>query len=74
MDHLATGDDWAQVRVAAAVRGPGALVPSSNPDAAALLMRYGFSPQRSLRHMRLGGSGPVGLRERLYGLASFAIG
>jgi GNAT superfamily N-acetyltransferase len=54
--------------------GPGALVPSSNPDAAALLMRYGFSPQRSLRHMRLGGSGPVGVRERLYGLASFAIG
>lgn len=54
--------------------GPAALVPSSNPDAAALLLRYGFSPQRSLRHMRLGGSGPVGARERLYGLASFAIG
>jgi predicted N-acetyltransferase YhbS len=53
---------------------PRALVPSSNGDATVLLMTYGFSPRRSLRHMRLGGAGPVGQRALLYGLASFAIG
>ena len=53
---------------------PRVLAPGSNGDAALLLMRYGFSPRRSLRHMRLGGAGPVGQRELLYGLTSFAIG
>jgi len=73
-----TAED-AEVLLAAALRlsfesGPRALVPGSNADAALLLMRYGFSPRRTLRHMRLGGAGPVGERALLYGLASFAIG
>jgi GNAT superfamily N-acetyltransferase len=54
--------------------GPRVLVPGSNVGAPRLLMRYGFSPQRTLRHMRLGGDGPFGQRAALYGLASFAIG
>jgi GNAT superfamily N-acetyltransferase len=54
--------------------GPQALTPSSNPHLDDLLRRYGFSPKRVLRHMRLGGAGPVGRRDLLYGLASFAIG
>jgi GNAT superfamily N-acetyltransferase len=53
---------------------PGVIVPSVNPHAASLLMRYGFSPRRSLRHMRYGGNGPLGQRELLYGQASMAIG
>lgn len=53
---------------------PVTLVPSSCAGATRLLMRYGFSPQRSLRHMRRGGGGPPGRRELLYALASFAIG
>jgi GNAT superfamily N-acetyltransferase len=54
--------------------GPFVLAPSTNPNTGTLLQRYGFTPNRSLRHMRLGGAGPVGRRELLYGLASFAIG
>jgi GNAT superfamily N-acetyltransferase len=53
---------------------PGAIVPGSNADAAALLMRYGFSPRRSLRHMRRGAGGPRGQRALLYGQTSLAIG
>jgi GNAT superfamily N-acetyltransferase len=54
--------------------GPFVLAPSSNAEASNLLLRYGFSPNRSLRHMRLGGEGPIGQHALLYGLASFAIG
>jgi ribosomal protein S18 acetylase RimI-like enzyme len=50
------------------------LVPSANRAAANLLERYGFIQQRELRHMRRGGSTAPGQLERLYGLASFAIG
>jgi GNAT superfamily N-acetyltransferase len=69
----------AEALVAAALRlpfegVPGAIVPSSNADAAQLLMRYGFSPQRSLSHMRRGGAGPIGRRAQLYGQTSLAIG
>jgi GNAT superfamily N-acetyltransferase len=53
---------------------PSALVPSSNADASTLLLRYGFSPQRSLRRMRWGGAAHPGQRSRLYGQASLAIG
>jgi hypothetical protein len=53
---------------------PGAIVPSSNADATQLLMRYGFSPSRALRHMRRGGAGPIGCRAALYGQTSLAIG
>jgi GNAT superfamily N-acetyltransferase len=54
--------------------GPFVLAPSSNAEASNLLLQYGFSPNRLLRHMRLGGQGPVGRHALLYGLASFAIG
>ena len=50
------------------------LTPGSNPDAATLLMRYGFSPQRMLRRMRYGGTAAAGRRELLYGQTSLAIG
>jgi ribosomal protein S18 acetylase RimI-like enzyme len=53
---------------------PGAIVPSSNAHAAQLLMRYGFSPDRALRHMRRGGAGPIGCRAELYGQTSLALG
>jgi ribosomal protein S18 acetylase RimI-like enzyme len=53
---------------------PGAIVPASNADASRLLMRYGFSPLRSLRHMRRGGNAAPGQRVLLYGQASLAIG
>lgn len=55
-------------------QGPSVMAPGANPHIAGLLQRYGFSPSRALRHMRLGGDGPVGRRGQLYGLASFAIG
>jgi GNAT superfamily N-acetyltransferase len=50
------------------------LTPGSNADAAQLLMRYGFSPQRKLRRMRRGGTAAAGRRTLLYGQASLAIG
>jgi hypothetical protein len=50
------------------------LTPGSNPDAAKLLLRYGFSPQRMLRRMRHGGTAAAGRRALLYGQASLAIG
>jgi GNAT superfamily N-acetyltransferase len=50
------------------------LAPSSNTAASNLLLQYGFSPNRSLRHMRLGGTGPIGQHVLLYALTSFAIG
>jgi hypothetical protein len=53
---------------------PSVLVPGVNADAAKLLMRYGFSPQRSLRRMRRGGDDHPGRRALLYGQASLAIG
>jgi ribosomal protein S18 acetylase RimI-like enzyme len=53
---------------------PAVIVPSTNKAATPLLMSYGFSPQRSLSHMRRGGAGAPGRRSLLYGQASFAIG
>jgi len=50
------------------------LTPSSNTDAANMLMRYGFSPQRLLRRMRRGGAAAAGRRALLYGQTSLAIG
>jgi GNAT superfamily N-acetyltransferase len=50
------------------------LTPGSNADAAKLLMRYGFSPQRLLRRMRRGGAAAAGRRALLYGQVSLAIG
>jgi GNAT superfamily N-acetyltransferase len=53
---------------------PRVLAPSINAEVAPLLARYGFSPRRALRHMRLGGDGSAGQRGLLYALTSFAIG
>ncbi len=53
---------------------PRVLVPSTNQAATSLLERQGFIKQRTLRHMRRGGSAALGQRERLYGLVSLAIG
>jgi GNAT superfamily N-acetyltransferase len=50
------------------------LTPGSNTNAAKLLMDYGFSPQRLLRRMRLGGAAAAGQRALLYGQTSLAIG
>jgi hypothetical protein len=54
--------------------GPRVLAPGVNPAVAGMLLSYGFSPQRSLRHMRRGGSHHPGRRELLYGQTSLAIG
>lgn len=53
---------------------PRVLIPGANSSGSALLQRYGFSPQRTLRHMRRGGDGSPTRRELLYGQASFALG
>ncbi len=53
---------------------PTVIVPGTNATAAPLLMSYGFSPQRVLRHMRRGGSAAPGRRALLFGQASFALG
>lgn len=52
---------------------PRVLAPGANTHAAGLLLRYGFSPQRSLRHMRRGGA-VAARRDLIYGQASYAIG
>jgi GNAT superfamily N-acetyltransferase len=56
------------------VGAPQVLLPALNRSGSTLLMRYGFSPQRMLRHMRLGGDATPTQRTLLYGQASFAIG
>ena len=52
---------------------PRVLVPGANAHAAGLLLRYGFSPQRALRHMRQGGA-VAARRDLIYGQVSYAIG
>lgn len=56
------------------VPGLQALVPTANHTAPALLERYGFKAQRTLSHMRLGGTGSPVDRALVYGQASFALG
>jgi predicted N-acetyltransferase YhbS len=53
---------------------PSVMVPRSNALALELLARHGFVEQRRLRHMRLGGDGPPGRAECLFGQSSFAHG
>lgn len=53
---------------------PHVMVPRSNDMAAGLLTECGFIEQRSLRHMRRGGTGPGGRPESLFGQSSFAHG
>jgi GNAT superfamily N-acetyltransferase len=71
--------DSAEALLAAALllefeTSPRVLIPAANSHGSALLMRYGFSPQRMLRHMRLGGDASPIQRASIYGQASFAIG
>ncbi|HST87157.1 MAG TPA: hypothetical protein VLJ14_02175, partial [Ktedonobacterales bacterium] len=54
--------------------GPLVIAPEANGAALALLARYGFAAQRTLRHMRRGGGPLLERRMHLYGQASFAIG
>jgi len=68
----------AEALLAAAValdfeEAPRVLTPGANSHAAGLLLRYGFSPQRALRHMRNGGAIVAG-RDLIYGQVSYAIG
>lgn len=53
---------------------PSVIIPAVNRDAERLLLRYGFSQQRSLAHMRLGDPVPKRDRTKFYGQPSFAIG
>jgi GNAT superfamily N-acetyltransferase len=53
---------------------PQVIVPRMNRAAGPLLERDGFRLVWATRHMRRGGAGLPGQRERLYGQASFAIG
>jgi GNAT superfamily N-acetyltransferase len=76
---VAHGGDVAEALLAAALplefaEAPRVICPGANSSASALLLRYGFSPQRSLRHMRRGTVGAPRQRAMLYAQASFAIG
>lgn len=53
---------------------PLVIAPEANGAAQALLARYGFAAQRTLRHMRRGGAPLLTRRTHVYGQASFAIG
>jgi hypothetical protein len=74
----ARGPTEAEALLAAALAldfeaAPRVLAPGANAQAAGLLLRYGFSPQRALRHMRLGRS-VAARRDLIYGQSSYAIG
>ncbi len=83
-DHLlgpwvAQSEDVAEGLLASALAldfsaAPGATVPGLNAMAGNLLSRYGFSSQRALRHMRLGGLAAPGNHTMLFGQANLAIG
>lgn len=71
----AAAEELLRAGLALGFEGPPRVVaPGSNPAAAAMLMRYGFSPWRSLSHMRLGGDGPPGNRALYYGQTTLAVG
>lgn len=53
---------------------PGVIFPASNTEAARLLLRHGFTPQRELSHMRRGGTAAPGQRSQIYAQASFVLG
>jgi ribosomal protein S18 acetylase RimI-like enzyme len=53
---------------------PRVLAPSRNRQVGVLLMRYGFSPMRVMRHMRYGEQAVANMRHLYYGQLSFAIG
>jgi ribosomal protein S18 acetylase RimI-like enzyme len=49
-------------------------VPAVNPEALALLQRYGFERVRTNRHMSRGGGAPPGQRQKVYAQTSLAVG
>lgn len=53
---------------------PQVLVPAANRQASGMLERYGFTAQRTLSHMRLGGTRSPTQRDLIYGQTSFALG
>ncbi len=71
--------EQAEILLAAAldlpfVSGPSVVVPAANAAAIALLERHGFRRQRTLLHMRHGGTAVPSRRAAIYGQASLAIG
>ncbi len=53
---------------------PRVICPASNANGEAMLSRYGFVPERDLRHMRRGGSADPRDCKKLYAQVSFALG
>jgi hypothetical protein len=53
---------------------PKVLIPTSNQDGAALLVKHGFVLQNTLDHMRRGGEKNPLQRSQIYGQASYALG
>lgn len=53
---------------------PAVILPASNTECKALVERYGFMPDRNLRHMRRGGTADPRNCSQLYGLTGFALG
>src|SRR5512146_2007429 len=53
---------------------PDVVVPGRNEAGMRLLEPFGFTSDRSMLHLRLGGAPPIGRRSQLYGLATPGIG
>ncbi|MFZ2958135.1 MAG: GNAT family N-acetyltransferase [Candidatus Ozemobacteraceae bacterium] len=53
---------------------PHVIIPGKNSAAASLISALGFTPGNANKHMRRGGTGLTGFRERIFGQASFAVG
>jgi predicted N-acetyltransferase YhbS len=76
---VATNEAAADALLAAALTlefagRPLVLAPVANASAAALLARFGFRPQRELRHMGRGAGEHRARRAQIYGQASFMLG
>lgn len=55
-------------------QSPGVRVRTSHTAVIGLLKKYGFSERRAFKHMRYGNREPVQQKEKLYALATAAIG
>ncbi len=53
---------------------PAVVIPERNQSGTRLLEAFGFTLERSMLHMRLGGDAPLGKRALLYALATPGIG
>jgi GNAT superfamily N-acetyltransferase len=75
MEDAAGGELLLRAALSLPFRRPvSAVVPGENPEAIALLQRYGFELVRVNRHMMRGSIGPVGRREKVYTQASLSLG